>query len=213
MLESRVVTLRNTKVVRSERDTSREAMRQSILDIAAMRFSEQGYRATNLNDVAQELAITRQALYHYFPRKVDILIALNERMINKLDSMVVDVAANHDGVRPLLYDLLHAHIRVVAQNTTLVTVFAREGPSMPDPERSELRALRLGYRDRFVDAYRRGIEREELVDVDPLVGANVLLGAANNLIQWYPALRLADHDAIADTVCALLAGGFLATAS
>jgi len=40
--------------------------RERILDSAAKVFGQHGYRLTSMELVAQESALTRQALYHHF---------------------------------------------------------------------------------------------------------------------------------------------------
>src|SRR5713101_2030938 len=53
--------------------------REQILQAAQKLFAHQGFRATNLNDVAVQLGFRRQAVYHYFPSKEDILYELIDR--------------------------------------------------------------------------------------------------------------------------------------
>src|SRR5690349_14222822 len=50
--------------------------RRDILRAATKLFAEQGYRETNLNQIAVELGFRRQAVYHYFPAKDEILYEL-----------------------------------------------------------------------------------------------------------------------------------------
>ncbi|MCW3003144.1 MAG: regulatory protein TetR, partial [Conexibacter sp.] len=56
-----------------------------ILDAAAVLFADLGYRATNLEHVARRLGVTRQALYYYFPKKHDILLALFDRVMSRFE--------------------------------------------------------------------------------------------------------------------------------
>jgi AcrR family transcriptional regulator len=54
--------------------------RERILDVAVELFIRQGYEKTSLRDIAERLQITKAALYHYFPRKEDILLELHLRL-------------------------------------------------------------------------------------------------------------------------------------
>ena len=56
------------------------ATRQRILDAALDLFTERGYDATSLREIAEQLGITKAALYYYFPSKDDILLALHMRL-------------------------------------------------------------------------------------------------------------------------------------
>src|SRR5260370_27893544 len=53
--------------------------REQKLQAAQKLFADKGFRETNLNDVAVQLGFRRQAVYHYFPSKEDILYELIDR--------------------------------------------------------------------------------------------------------------------------------------
>ena len=51
-----------------------ELKREAVLLTAAHLPMKQGYRRTSMEDIAEQLKITRPALYHYFSSKEDILV-------------------------------------------------------------------------------------------------------------------------------------------
>lgn len=54
---------------------------QEILDAAFEVFSERGYRATRLEEVAERAGATKGAIYHYFQGKEDLLVrTVTDRM-------------------------------------------------------------------------------------------------------------------------------------
>jgi AcrR family transcriptional regulator len=54
--------------------------RQRILDVALDLFTEQGYDGTSLRQIAEQLGVTKAALYYHFESKEDILMALHMRI-------------------------------------------------------------------------------------------------------------------------------------
>ena len=54
--------------------------RQRILDVALDLFTEHGYDGTSLREIADQLSITKAALYYYFQSKEDIFLALHMRL-------------------------------------------------------------------------------------------------------------------------------------
>ena len=54
--------------------------RDRILDIALELFTEQGFDATSLRQIAERLGVTKAALYYHFESKDDILMALHMRL-------------------------------------------------------------------------------------------------------------------------------------
>lgn len=83
-----------TSRVRSAEDT-----RARILDAAERLFAEEGYEATPTSRVAERAGVQKGLVFHYFARKIDLLLALVERVpleeIASLEAEVVpgDVAA------------------------------------------------------------------------------------------------------------------------
>ena len=57
--------------------------RDQILEIAYRAFAEKGYNHTSMGAIAEELGITRPALYYHFSSKEDLLLATYE-MIDPL---------------------------------------------------------------------------------------------------------------------------------
>jgi AcrR family transcriptional regulator len=61
-------------------DPSRGDTRERILDVALDLFIEKGYDKTSLREIAEQLGVTKAALYYHFPSKQDILLALHYRI-------------------------------------------------------------------------------------------------------------------------------------
>jgi AcrR family transcriptional regulator len=54
--------------------------RQRILDVALDLFTEQGFDGTSLRQIAEQLGVTKAALYYHFESKDSILMALHLRL-------------------------------------------------------------------------------------------------------------------------------------
>jgi len=54
--------------------------RERILDVALDLFTDQGYDGTSLRQIAEQLGVTKAALYYHFESKEDILMALHLRL-------------------------------------------------------------------------------------------------------------------------------------
>ncbi len=76
------------------RKTKEEAAktRQGILDAALSLIYEKGYSATNLNDIATTLDMTRGAVYWHFKNKQDLFWSLIEEIEKEIDGLVEERA-------------------------------------------------------------------------------------------------------------------------
>jgi len=61
------------RIARTTRSEQTAQAKQRILELAARMFAERGYDGTAMQDVAQELGLTRAALYYHYASKADIL--------------------------------------------------------------------------------------------------------------------------------------------
>jgi AcrR family transcriptional regulator len=66
----------------------REDTRSRIQEIALRRFTEQGYEATSLREIAEELGVTKAALYYHFKTKDDIVASLVEQRLSELEELL-----------------------------------------------------------------------------------------------------------------------------
>src|SRR5438067_13924320 len=72
------------------------ALRKAILDAAAKLFIERGLGGTSMQDIAQQLGLTRTAVYYYFKNKKEILTGLTEDVTLAAKQMTGKVAAQRD---------------------------------------------------------------------------------------------------------------------
>ncbi|GAA3600484.1 TetR family transcriptional regulator [Nonomuraea rosea] len=66
----------------------REDTRARIQQIALRLFTEQGYEATSLREIAEELGVTKAALYYHFKTKDDIVASLVDLRVAELEELV-----------------------------------------------------------------------------------------------------------------------------
>lgn len=59
-----------------------------ILDVSYRLFLKQGYKNTTMDDISQELTMSKKTLYKYFPGKLELLAATFELLKNKLSIKV-----------------------------------------------------------------------------------------------------------------------------
>jgi AcrR family transcriptional regulator len=72
----------------TQQDARRTDTRERILDVATRLFSEQGFAATSTQAIADELGVTKAALYYHFESKHEILMALKEPILEALEEVL-----------------------------------------------------------------------------------------------------------------------------
>lgn len=72
----------------SSRTVKAEQTRQSVLDTAQRLFTEYGYDATSLQMIADEMGVTKAAVYYYFHTKAEILHAIAAMSFEAIDALL-----------------------------------------------------------------------------------------------------------------------------
>ena len=78
----------------SSRAVQAERTRQQILETAQRLFTELGYDATSLQMIADEMGLTKAAVYYHFRAKNEILDAIMLPGVQRLKALLDDAAAN-----------------------------------------------------------------------------------------------------------------------
>ena len=110
----------------TKRQRQAEQRRAQLIDAALDLFSERGFEATRVADIAQAAGVAQGLLYHYFPTKEALLAAIIERH-GPLPLLTELLATPPD--RPVRETLLQLSSRIYAfiqERRTLVRLLLRE---------------------------------------------------------------------------------------
>ena len=92
-----------------------ERTRQQILETAQRLFAELGYDATSLQMIADEMGLTKAAVYYHFRAKNEILHAIMLPGVQRLEALI-DEAAAIRGRRARLEFLVNGFVDFLVQN-------------------------------------------------------------------------------------------------
>jgi TetR/AcrR family transcriptional regulator, cholesterol catabolism regulator len=171
--------------------------RSELVRQAARLFAEKGYHGTSTGDLAEAMGVQKGSLYAHISSKADLLWEVAregaEAFHAALDA-IPEAVSPSERIRLAL----RAHLRVVAEQLDVATVFVREWRYLEGDRLNEFVGERRRYEERFRALFREGRELGELrPDLDDGTAALLALSAANWAYTW---LRPGtDTDALADT--------------
>jgi len=171
----------------------------TLLDVAVAVFIERGYEASTMDELAARLGVTKSAIYHHVPSKVELLRLALDRALDELFAVTREPAAMTGPAIDRLEHVVRGSVRVLAAELPFVTLLLRvRGNS--DVERAALQRRREF--DRVVTGLVRAAEEEGDVrpDVDPAVTSRLLFGAVNSLTEWYRPDGELTPDELADAL-------------
>jgi len=181
------------------------ARRSQLTREAARLFAEKGYHGTSIGDLAKAMGVQKGSLYAHIESKEDLLYATMregaDAFHGALDAIPDDLPATEK-----IRLALRGHLRVVAEQLDVATVFMREWRYLEGDRREEILAERRRYEERVRGLFREGRELGELrTDLDDATAALLTLSAANWAYTWLQSGR--DTNELADRFYAVLLDG------
>ena len=97
--------------------------RRRLLDAAMNLFSQYSFAGTSLQMIADELDLTKAAIYYHFRTREQLLIALMGPILSEIGA-VVEAAESKRGARARAEAMLTGYADIVARNRSLAAVTA-----------------------------------------------------------------------------------------
>jgi AcrR family transcriptional regulator len=178
----------------------------SLLDVAVAVFNERGFDATSMEELAARLGVTKSAIYHHVPSKVELLRLALDRALDALFAVTEEPGATTGRAIDRLEYVVRGSVRVLAAELPFVTLLLRLRGNT-QVERTALRRRREF--DRIVTGLVRAAEHEGDVraDVDPAVTSRLLFGTVNSLTEWYRPDGDLTPDELADALVGTMFSG------
>jgi TetR/AcrR family transcriptional regulator, cholesterol catabolism regulator len=179
--------------------------RSQLTREAARLFAERGYHGTSIGDLAKALGVQKGSLYAHIEGKQDLLYETMREGAQAFHA-ALDAIPDDLAVTERIRLALRAHLRVVAEQLDVATVFVREWRYLEGDRGAEFLAERRRYEERFRALFREGRERGALrTDLDEQAAVLLVLSAANWAYTWLPPG--ADTNDLADRFFAILLEG------
>lgn len=170
------MTNQSVTISRKRRPDARPA---EILAAALDLFTERGFSATRLEDVASRAGLSKAAIYLYFKDKVSLLSALVQATVGTNLALAGAMIGGHEGpVAPLIRQLLSVlsgrmvHTRL----PDLIKLVISESRAHPEIGRYYLENVIGKALPMFQSLIERGIATGEFRAVDPVLTVRCIVG-------------------------------------
>ncbi|GAA4382965.1 TetR/AcrR family transcriptional regulator [Actinomadura verrucosospora] len=174
-------------------DSKRQASAREILDAAATAFSERGYAATSIDDVADVLGCTKGRIYHYFRTKGDLFIGIHRQALEWALEAVGPTAERQDlGPEEKLRGMVHHHAMHLMNRASYMGPaqyqiemnLAAEGRNKQE-QMAQIMKMRRQFEAYFVEVLKEGIEAGVFRDTEVNILVKAVLGTVNWMHAWF----------------------------
>ncbi|GAA6734719.1 TetR/AcrR family transcriptional regulator [Thermus oshimai] len=158
--------------------------RTRILQEAARLFTEKGYEATSVQDLAEALGLSKAALYHHFRSKEEILLEISLLALKGLVRAGEEALKVEDPKEALLA-FMTAHARYFEENRPFFVAMLQGLESLSPEGRAKTVALRDRHEGNLRAILRRGVEEGAFRPVDVALAGRAVLSLLNWMIRWF----------------------------
>jgi AcrR family transcriptional regulator len=157
--------------------------RSQILQMAGHLFSQRGYHATSIRDLAKALNLQGGSLYAHIASKEELLLEVVRQAAARFQEVLKSLP--QAGPKERMVALVKGHLRVIAEELPRATVFFHEWKHLSPPLLEEAKALRDRYEEGVQRVIAEGVEQGVFRVANLRLATLFVLSALNWTYQWY----------------------------
>lgn len=164
---------------------------------AATLGAARGFDAISMADIGAEAGIVGSGVYRHFDSKTAILVAMADRVMDRLMTGAAEIISSSPGDRQSLSRLVRDHIEVALTDRDALAVYHREVRTLAEEERRRLSRAQRHYIEEWVHLL--APLRPDLADGEVRLAVHAAIGAIQSTLFFRSGLA---HDRLTE----LLAG-------
>src|SRR5712691_3959416 len=160
--------------------------KERILVAAAGLGARRGFDAISMADIGAEAGIVGSGIYRHFDSKTAILVAMADRVMDRLMARAAEIIAAGLDERQSLSSLVRDHIEVALTHHDALAVYHREVRTLPEDERRRLSRSQRHYIEEWVDLL--APLRPDLADGEVRLAVHAAIGAIQSTLFFRSGL-------------------------
>lgn len=118
--------------------TTEQPRREMILDAAVALFRTHGFHGAGIDEIGAAAGISGPGVYRHFPNKHSLLVAMSERVVDRLLAHNERVFAEEADPTEALARLVRTHASFAYGSAELISVYIQEERNLPEPDRDRI---------------------------------------------------------------------------
>lgn len=181
--------------------------KDQIKHVAALLFSEKGYSATSMRDIAEDMEMEAASLYNHINSKEEILHAICFSTADQFLTAIDEVNDIYFNGEQKLRMAVKNHVKILTDNLAEAKVFLREWRHLNEDHLVEFIAMRDEYEDGIESILQTGINENLFQEVDKKFATLNILSSVNWIVEWYKPNGKMNAEEVADKLCDFMLTG------
>jgi AcrR family transcriptional regulator len=188
----------------SDRDRTIE-----IYSKAAEIFHERGFDATSMSSIASAVDLTKAGLYYYIESKEDLLYAIVNFAMERLEATVIEPSRQHSDPQERLLSIVTRHAQLLTEGNKAITILTDEIDGLKPKHRKQILDRKRAYFDLVRGTLDELHAQGKLRAVDPTVAAFSLFGTLLWLPRWFHVGGELTSEKVVENIVSFVTGGLL----
>jgi AcrR family transcriptional regulator len=147
---------------------------EKILAAAKQLFVKQGYTATSMRQIAEKANIGKATIYHHFPDKEAVVMALLDQNTSRMNEVLEQVRIE-TAPRQRIQIAVQSSINFLYEYADIMQIVRREVPGVRDQTKNGFSHFFKEYMTLIAEAIQKGVEQGIFRSIDPTDAAHVLM--------------------------------------
>ncbi len=185
------------------RERKTQIKKMQILQRAAEIFQRKGFHITTMDEIANQLMMTKGSLYYYFKNKEEILFVCHEHSLDMVLKALREIQASEESPEIKLRKLLANHMRIIMTEPTALVVATELEPLKGEYRQvifEKRRTFELGLRQILAEGIGKGVFHK----YNPKILGFIILGTLNWITKWYSPAGEMGEEQIIDSISEVL---------
>jgi len=193
---------------KSFREIRYEEKKAAIIKSAAKAFGQKGFHAATIEDITNELKMTKGSLYYYFSTKEELLYNAHLLSLEKVLQNIIEINATDDSPDVKIKAAISKHLAVFASDFEGAFMLQYEF-HLPDEYLKKIIEMRDIYQRNFIQIIEEGIQAGIFKSQNARMASFIILGSINWFLRWYSSSGAWTVEDISDAYIDLFCNGLL----
>lgn len=162
-----------------------QSVKDAIRAAAVQLFSEYGYHAAPLRDIARIAGIQAASIYYHYANKEALLVEIMETYMLLLNSRLERILQEQPLPLPRLHEAIANHIRLHTSYKSEFFIIDTEIRALEGENRAHILALRDHYEALIQEILRDGMEQGVLRRTDVKVSSYAIIAMCTEVATWF----------------------------
>ncbi len=182
--------------------------KKEIITTASFLFKEKGYSAVTMRDIAKEMNIKAASLYNHIHSKQEILSHIIISLAEAFTHGMKEIQENSKGNVEKLKKLVALHVSISSNNIHGMASLNNDWMHLENQLDYYLQ-MRKNYEENLRAIILEGIERGEIINVNPEVVLFSMLSTLRSLYIWIPKKEDLDNKQFTQDLADVLLTGIV----